>query len=174
MEIRRLSALLICGFLSRGDAATTSSAAAAENGTLPSSSSSSLADDDDAPVIMMDTGSFHAVVIIRDSMTDVVKNWGANGKGQVRKKESRRRKKRGHNSTAAAAVVGRFGGEGANRERLEKRPLRPRSDYLRNALLLKRVFGSVELSASSLNACGRRRPYPVFLASRRKTDGDRG
>lgn len=37
-----------------------------------------------APVTSMDTGSFHTVVIIRDSGVNVVKDWGANGKGQVR------------------------------------------------------------------------------------------
>lgn len=84
MEIRHLSALLICGYLSLGTVATTSSSAA-ENATLSSSASSMS--DDLAPVTMMDTGSFHAVVIIRDNMANVVKNWGANGKGQVRETE---------------------------------------------------------------------------------------
>lgn len=37
-----------------------------------------------APVTAMDTGSFHTVVIIRDMGMNVVKDWGANGKGQVR------------------------------------------------------------------------------------------
>lgn len=37
-----------------------------------------------APVTSMDTGSFHTVVIIRDGGANVVKDWGANGKGQVR------------------------------------------------------------------------------------------
>lgn len=36
-----------------------------------------------APVTSMDAGSFHTVVIMRDSMANVVKDWGANGKGQV-------------------------------------------------------------------------------------------
>lgn len=36
------------------------------------------------PVTSMDTGSFHTVVIIRDGNVNVVKDWGANGKGQVR------------------------------------------------------------------------------------------
>lgn len=36
-----------------------------------------------APVTSMDAGSFHTVVIIRDSAINVVKAWGANGKGQV-------------------------------------------------------------------------------------------
>lgn len=37
-----------------------------------------------APVTSMDTGSFHTVVIIRDGDVNIVKDWGANGKGQVR------------------------------------------------------------------------------------------
>lgn len=37
-----------------------------------------------APVTHMDAGSFHTVVIIEDSGVNVVKAWGANGKGQVR------------------------------------------------------------------------------------------
>lgn len=37
------------------------------------------------PVTSMDTGSFHTVVIIRDGDVNVVKDWGANGKGQVRR-----------------------------------------------------------------------------------------
>lgn len=38
-----------------------------------------------APVTSMDVGSFHTVVIIRETLVNVVKDWGANGKGQVRK-----------------------------------------------------------------------------------------
>lgn len=38
-----------------------------------------------APVTSMDTGSFHTVVIVRDGGVNVVKDWGANGKGQVRR-----------------------------------------------------------------------------------------
>lgn len=37
-----------------------------------------------APVTSMAAGSFHTVVIIEDSMLNVVKDWGANGKGQVK------------------------------------------------------------------------------------------
>lgn len=37
-----------------------------------------------APVTSMDTGSFHTVVIIGDGDVNIVKDWGANGKGQVR------------------------------------------------------------------------------------------
>lgn len=37
-----------------------------------------------APVTHMDAGSFHTVVIIKDAGVNVVKAWGANGKGQVR------------------------------------------------------------------------------------------
>lgn len=37
-----------------------------------------------APVTSMDTGSFHTVVIMRDGDVNIVKDWGANGKGQVR------------------------------------------------------------------------------------------
>lgn len=53
-------------------AATLSSTYAAQN------------DSELAPVTSMDAGSFHTVVIIEDSMLNVVKDWGANGKGQVR------------------------------------------------------------------------------------------
>lgn len=38
-----------------------------------------------APVTDMDVGSFHTVVILRDTLVNVVKDWGANGKGQVSK-----------------------------------------------------------------------------------------
>lgn len=83
MEIRRLGALLCLGWLSLGMAATTTSA-----GTSGASSSSSVSgsgsESEEAPVTMMDAGSFHTVVIIRDNAMNVVKNWGANGKGQVR------------------------------------------------------------------------------------------
>lgn len=88
MEIRRrLAALLVLGWLSQalGD---TSSAAAATSGMDSSSTSTSA---ELAPVTMMDSGSFHTVVIIRDSMVNVVKNWGANGKGQVRERERGKR-----------------------------------------------------------------------------------
>lgn len=37
-----------------------------------------------SPVTSMDTGSFHTVVIIRDGDVNIVKDWGGNGKGQVR------------------------------------------------------------------------------------------
>lgn len=79
MEISRprLAALLVLGWLFQAQGETSSSSAAG-------SSSSSSASADLAPVTMMDTGSFHTVVVIRDSMVNVVKNWGANGKGQVR------------------------------------------------------------------------------------------
>lgn len=46
-------------------------------------SSSSATEDELAPVTSMDAGSFHTVVIIRDMGANVVKDWGANGKGQV-------------------------------------------------------------------------------------------
>ena len=85
MEIRRLAALLVLGWLSQAHGETSSSAAASSAaGTSAIDSSSVSSSADLAPVTMMDTGSFHTVVIIRDSMVNVVKNWGANGKGQVR------------------------------------------------------------------------------------------
>ncbi|CBN79487.1 hypothetical protein Esi_0254_0019 [Ectocarpus siliculosus] len=85
-------------------AATTSSSAAAgatatssigtsspaEIGSSASSSSASASLSDElAPVTSMDAGSFHVVVIIRDSTVNVVKDWGANGKGQIFGVESR-------------------------------------------------------------------------------------
>ena len=36
------------------------------------------------PVTSMDCGSFHTVVMIKDNSVNMVKDWGANGKGQVR------------------------------------------------------------------------------------------
>eukprot|EP00752_Nemacystus_decipiens_P012783 g11321.t1 len=79
VEIRRLAALLFLGWVSSAHGETTSSATT--SGMDSSSSTSSSAEL--APVTMMDTGSFHTVVIIRDSMVNVVKDWGANGKGQL-------------------------------------------------------------------------------------------
>lgn len=85
MEIPRLAPLLILGLLGRANSETTSSASSsAATSSAMESSSMSSSTADIAPVTMMDTGSFHTVVIIRDSMVNVVKNWGANGKGQVR------------------------------------------------------------------------------------------
>lgn len=48
-----------------------------------SSTNSSALDSDVAPVTAMNAGSFHTVVIIRDAGVNVVKDWGANGQGQV-------------------------------------------------------------------------------------------
>lgn len=52
--------------------------------TVHGQNSSSSAEPDVVQVTAMDTGSFHTVVIIRDTGVNVVKDWGANGKGQVR------------------------------------------------------------------------------------------
>lgn len=83
VEIRRLLSLLAClGWLSLGAAQTMAPVPSASSSA--SSSSASGSESEEAPVIMMDAGSFHAVVIIRDSAVNVVKNWGANGQGQVR------------------------------------------------------------------------------------------
>lgn len=46
--------------------------------------SSSSSEEEIAPVTSMEAGSFHTVVILRESFGNVVKDWGANGKGQVR------------------------------------------------------------------------------------------
>eukprot|EP00903_Cladosiphon_okamuranus_P005702 g5662.t1 len=86
MEIRRLAALLVLGWGGAHGATTSTAAAssAAASSAMDSSSSGSVsASADLAPVTMMNSGSFHTVVIIRDSMVNVVKNWGANGKGQL-------------------------------------------------------------------------------------------
>ncbi|CAB1113149.1 unnamed protein product [Ectocarpus sp. CCAP 1310/34] len=68
-----------------GAAATSSfgTSSPAEIGSSASSSASVSLADELAPVTNMDAGSFHVVVIIRDSTVNVVKDWGANGKGQL-------------------------------------------------------------------------------------------
>lgn len=86
MEIRRLAALLVLGWWSHqahGETTASASASSAAASSAMDSSSSSSSTAELAPVTMMDTGSFHTVVVIRDSMVNVVKDWGANGKGQV-------------------------------------------------------------------------------------------
>jgi len=88
-EIRRLGALVCWGWLSLGMAETTSFAGAASSASS-SSVSGSGSESEQAPVTMMDSGAFHIVVIIRDSAVNVVKNWGANGKGQVRRRHKLR------------------------------------------------------------------------------------
>lgn len=80
MEIRRLRALVCLGWLSLGMGQNVTSSASSS-----SSVSGSGSESEEAPVTMMDAGSFHTVVIIRDNAMNVVKNWGANGKGQVRR-----------------------------------------------------------------------------------------
>ncbi|CAN0212636.1 unnamed protein product [Pylaiella littoralis] len=76
----RLSALLFLGcWLTQGAGQNSSSSSAVSLTSSDGSSSTTGL----APVIAMDSGSFHTVVIIRDSMVNVVKDWGANGKGQL-------------------------------------------------------------------------------------------